>query len=237
MNNFRSEYRDFDSAKEKIFMTVVNSQKNSDSLSVVPHRDVEDLSVIYKVMVDGDEGEIESFTIDNDLMNTWGITSEELDKVAVENTRKILPITVDPIEDLIPVQAFGGDPSEHTVIYVISNSNKVLGAANMLYGDVLSDVSDRLGSNLYILPSSIHEVLAISSDSIPDPKELADMVKTINETTVLPNDQLSNHVYSFDARTKKLSLADTSIEEIRNDSMSKESEPEIVNNNFRRFHR
>ena len=103
MNDFRSEYRDFDSAKEKIFMTVVNSQKNSDSLSVVPHRDVEDLSVIYKVMVDGDEGEIESFTIDNDLMNTWGITSEELDKVAVENTRKILPITVDPIEDLLSI--------------------------------------------------------------------------------------------------------------------------------------
>lgn len=42
MNDFRSEYRDFDSAKEKIFMTVVNSQKNSDSLSVVPHRDVEE---------------------------------------------------------------------------------------------------------------------------------------------------------------------------------------------------
>lgn len=48
--------------------------------------------------------------------------------------------------------------------YVISNNKGINGAVSMLYEDGLHDLAEKLGSDLYIMPSSIHEVIAVSTD-------------------------------------------------------------------------
>ena len=63
----------------------------------------------------------------------------------------------------------------------------------------------RLRNNLYILPSSWHEVIAVSSN-MGDPNELA-QVAEINMDQVSLEERLSNQVYHYDKDLRKLSLA------------------------------
>ena len=67
----------------------------------------------------------------------------------------------------------------------------------MLYTDSIQELAEKMGSDLYILPSSINEVLAVSADSY-DPYELADMVVEVNMNQVELAERLSNQVYHYD---------------------------------------
>ena len=66
--------------------------------------------------------------------------------------------------------------------------------------DILRDLYSRIGS-FYILPSSRHEVLAISTEWNIGIDDLKTMVKIINSTEVRPEDWLSDEVFVFDGRT------------------------------------
>ena len=84
----------------------------------------------------------------------------------------------------------------------------------MFYEDALSELSKKVGTDLYILPSSVHEVIAVSTD-MGTPETLSEMVREVNGTQVSEEEQLSDHVYRFDAAKKTLSLADTTMEELK----------------------
>ena len=84
------------------------------------------------------------------------------------------------------------------------------GAASILYEDHLHELSEKLGTDLYILPSSTHEVIAISSN-FGSPEELAEMVYEINMDQVDINDRLSNQVYHYDKDLRTLRLATDTI--------------------------
>ena len=76
----------------------------------------------------------------------------------------------------------------------------------MLYGDGLHELSTFLQNDLYLLPSSIHELIAVSADTMT-PLELADMVEEINQMEVGIGDRLSNQVYHYDRTTRKVTMA------------------------------
>ena len=91
-------------------------------------------------------------------------------------------------------------------MYVITNESKLFGAASMLYEEPLHELAEKIGSDLYILPSSIHEVIAVSAD-FGSPDEWAEMVYEINMDQVDINDRLSNQVYCYDKDLRTLRLA------------------------------
>ena len=96
-------------------------------------------------------------------------------------------------------------PPEQTM-WVISNEKGINGAASMLYENELHELAENLESDLYILPSSVHEVLAVSTE-LTDPEELAQMVAEVNMQKVALEERLSNQVYHYDKDLRKLTLA------------------------------
>ena len=219
-------YSNYDAVKDKIVMAVVNTAKNRELLSQVPHTEREDLSLIYKVVVGTDADGIGSITIRNEHMEQWGVTVDEIHEMAMKNTREILPVTVQTMTEVMR-EMFGSDgmPEEmaemmfsdmplNQQMFIISNKSKVNGAASMFYEDTLSELADKIGTSLYILPSSVHEVIAVSTD-MGTPEALAGMVREVNGGQVAPEEQLSDHVYKFDAKAKIISLADTTMEQLK----------------------
>jgi hypothetical protein len=161
---------------------------------------------------------IQSTVIHNSLAEKLGISEEQMFKLAVENTRKIFPPTVKSMNDVIrdmfmkdgmPAEIadmmLGEMPAEQTM-WVISNDRGINGAISMLYEDKLHGLAENLGTDLYIMPSSLHEVIAVSA-SMGDPNELAQMVAEINMDQVALDERLSNQVYHYDKDLRKLSLA------------------------------
>lgn len=93
------------------------------------------------------------------------------------------------------------------------NPGKMNGAASIFYDEALAGLAEQVGTDLFILPSSVHECIAVSTE-MGTPEMLAEMVQEVNGTQVSEEEQLSDHVYLFDARERKLSIADTSMEQL-----------------------
>ena len=104
--------------------------------------------------------------------------------------------------DVVSVRLVKDAPiySEHTF------NNPADIAASMLYENELHELAESLESDLYILPSSVHEVIAVSSD-MGSPEMLAQMVVEVNMQEVSLDERLSNQVYHYDKDLRKLTLA------------------------------
>ena len=81
-------------------------------------------------------------------------------------------------------------------MYVVSNKARFLGAATILYKQVLNYLYEKLEGEFYILPSSIHEVIAVSNVELSE-DELKKMVTEINENEVDYLEVLSDSVYRY----------------------------------------
>ena len=60
------------------------------------------------------------------------------------------------------------------------------------------------GTNYYVLPSSIHELLILPDNGSMQLSELEAMVREVNATQVAPEDRLSDKVQYYDRETKLL---------------------------------
>lgn len=207
-----------ESAKDNIVFQVINTLQNEDMLRDMPHREFQDLSIIYRWVVKVDENGIQSSAIRNNFAEQLGMNEEQLFKCAVENTRRIFPPTVKSMNDVIremfisdgmPAEVADmmiGEMPEDKMMWVISNDRGINGAGSMLYEDNLHKLAMKLETDLYILPSSVHECIAVSTN-VGDPYELAEMVSEINMGQVALEDRLSNQVYHYDKDARRLTLA------------------------------
>lgn len=206
---------DMTDVEKHIFFTLVNTEQNQELLKNVPHRDFEDLSIVYRWNVGGDSEGLYTNIVNNDFAKQIGKNEAELFELAKVNTKEMFPVTVQNMNEVIAEMIFGGSPMkadfEATVaeipqekaMYVISNKAKIFGASALLYEDNLFELSKELDSDLYILPSSVHEVIAISDKSGPA-EEFAQMVYEINMEQVDLSERLSNTVYHYDKDSRKI---------------------------------
>ncbi len=208
----------FAEAKDNIVFQLVNTEQNREMLAEVPHREFQDLSIIYRWVVKVDAEGIQSTVVKNGLAEQFGVNEEQLFKLAAENTRRIFPPCIKSMNEVllemfekdgmpreIAEMMLGEMPADR-MMYVISNDRGINGAISMLYEDKLHSLAMELENDLYILPSSVHEVIAVSVD-MGEPYELAQMVLEINMAQVALEERLSNQVYHYDKDLRKVSLA------------------------------
>lgn len=193
--------------KRKITFQLVNTEQNKKTIADIPHREFNDLSIIYRYIMDSETDNIQSFVITNKIAEVLKLDEKDLYNLAMTNTKKLFPPAVYTMQDLLAQMGVSGiDLNTPFPMYIITNKHRVNGAASILYDEVLYDLANKLDTNLYLLPSSIHEVIAIpfNPESL---KDLEKMVCDININEVDVSDRLSNAVYVYDKEARKLSLA------------------------------
>ena len=212
------EKLDFHAVKDNIVFQLINTEQNQGLLNSRPHREFHDLSIIYRWVVGRDESGLQSVVIKNDLMEKFDLNEEQMFKLAVVNYKRLLTPSIRSMNDVMrEVFREEGMPEElaeimlpsleaDEMMWVISNNFKINGACSMLYDDVLQDVAKKVGSDLYVLPSSVHETIAVSVN-MGDPYDLAQMVNEINMSQVSLDERLSNQVYHYDKELHKLTMA------------------------------
>lgn len=204
-----------ENVNEKIVFCLINTEQNKTLLEQVPHRGYLDLSIVYRIVVSVDGDGIQSTIITNALAASLGMSEEQIYMRAMENTQRIFPPVVrnmyEMLAELCPVGEMLPEmnPDEQSM-WIISNNRGNNGAASMLYEDVLLALAVRLKSDLYILPSSVHEVIVVpSSEDFNNPDELAQLVWEVNMQQVALDERLSNQVYFYKKDTRKITLATT----------------------------
>ena len=211
---------DITTIPDKVVMQLINKEQNKEMLKQLPHRDFQDLAVIYRWIVDQDKQGIASVIIKNELLKEAGLTEEMLYTHAVENTKKILPAKVVSANEelygeyLSQISEMGLDesmildmkPDPKECLYMLTNEQSVYGAVSMLYEENLRKLAEKIGTDLYILPSSIHETMIVSVEK-GSPEQLAEMVCEANMNIVELGERLSNNVYHYDKDLRKISIA------------------------------
>lgn len=188
-----------DFVKENVVFYLVNAENNKEMLSNIPHRHFFDLSIVYRVVIDVDTDGMRSFIVDNNTMTMIGITEGELFSLSKKNTRRLLPSTTINMNDMLKIE----NSDNEIPMIVISNSFSLYGAATILYEDVLYNIAEGMGEDLYLLPSSIHEFIVVPS-TIGDKDSLMYIIKMVNNEVVKENERLSDNVYYYDMETKMI---------------------------------
>lgn len=80
------------------------------------------------------------------------------------------------------------------------------GANSILRKDLLKEFALKKNRNIYILPSSVHELILVPDNIGHDVQDLKNMVYEINRTEVDLQDRLSDSVYYYDMKTDTVSV-------------------------------
>ena len=153
---------------------LINRAENQKLLKLVPHKDVLDLSAIYYVRLSEDCLAI----VNNLMMEKFGITKESLDRAAYVNTEKNM--TIAPMSFMLGLFGLPIFPDNDNLMYVGTNEMIFYGAAIMLYPEYFQGLSETTGTNLFVLPSSVHDVIIVPDDGMVEVGELKTMVSEIN---------------------------------------------------------
>ena len=204
--------------KDNVVFTLINTEQNKDLLENIPHRPFQDLSVMFRWVVSQDERGISSAIVNNSMMEQAGLTPETLMKHAIENTKKLCPVSVCSMEEVLLKTEFqemgrefldtlfGKERDPKETMWIISNERGINGAASILYEENLRKLAEKVGTDLYLLPSSIHECIAVSVE-MGTPEELSKMVQEVNMQQVSLEERLSNNVYHYDKELRKVTMA------------------------------
>lgn len=203
--------------KDNVVMCLVNTEQKRELLVDVPNRAFHDLSVIYRWGIEGIPDAAGSVMVTDSVAKMAGVTEEELFRCASENTRRINPVSIITMQELLfetmslPPELksmFVQKKSPGENMWIITNENRYNGAVSMLYEENLHELAEKLGDDLFILPSSIHEVIAVPAGMAEgNPAYLAEMVHDVNMGEVELEERLSNSVYHYDRNARKVTLA------------------------------
>ena len=211
-------FQNFNTIKDYIVYTVINKKSNEDFLLQVPYVSYLDLAIVFYYL-DPDfnfEEERELFLIRNDDLLIWNVDVAALMNAASANTPRLMGLKIQGIISTIAeymedesAKEFAEMNDSYIPMYVASNKRSCYGAAVLLYKDLLSALSAKLKSDLYIIPCSIHEIIVIrvTKDCQLDIEKLKELISHVNSNELKESDVLSDSLYFFSRENNLLCYA------------------------------
>ena len=169
--------------KQDIVKMMINTELNTGLLAMSPHKNFFDLSVIYRMMVtDADGNGYATALITNELLEELKMTVDELEELAEKNSRSRLKTKVVQVAPECRMMITEG------LIY---------GAINLQRLDEIKLLADEMESDLYLLPSSIHDIMVFSAELCRSEKELFTLLKDGNSACNDEDEFLSDNIYYY----------------------------------------
>jgi len=208
-----------ENVQDRIAMRMVNYKDNREMFSETPHKKVDDLAVYYVVVVGCNKEGTACMTIKNTHQEMLGISTDELHQIAMENTTKIFPPVFMKIEDkLSQIEnnlLVSEDVGRNSGMFVLTNEIANFGAVNIMYPEIAEKIKEIIGSDYYVLPSTVHEMILVPKDEQVDARELGIMLREINGYMVDKEDRLSDHIYEMDFEKNELRTVKESLPRYR----------------------
>lgn len=209
-----SFFQDFSKVKNRISFKLINLMMNKELLKNVPHLIYLDFAIVFYCMVEDNNIGKGTILIRNCHLESWDVNEDELYNIALKNSPSLLPSKLIGMDDYLTQLRVKRDiPFEEDVpdtspelcnMYILTNGDKYFGASVLMYENLLSDLSERFLSSFFVLPSSIHEVILLPTNSKNNLHEFNTMVKAVNEQALDKEDILSDHAYYYDREDRAL---------------------------------
>ena len=192
----------FESIKDKLFLDCIPADA-ARSIDVV-YRLYGDIALYCRILVEKHADRIDSICVDRKLLESFGLSEDELFKAALESAPAVMPAKLLPAEQVLHL----GDEeeTESNTMMMLTTSSMLFGASTLFYPDMLASLADQLDGSYFILPSSRSELIIVKENESIDPKELQNMVYNVNRSPLVSdNDFLSDSVFYYNKQKDCLS--------------------------------
>lgn len=196
-SDFYNKIMDWNWVRDKIVLCL-SPKINSEKILTIPFLD---LDVYFRVVISEAKGEgRQSIIVTKQMIEKWNVAEGHLMDSGIKNADSNYHICDlnDTLEEMkkhcdFEVPEYVEDVKG--VMYILTNSSGIEGAAGMILTNKLKELSEKLNDDLYIIPSSIHEIIIIGASGC-DAIEITKMIKTVNKT-VSQEEILSDHTYIY----------------------------------------
>ena len=225
-------FNDYESVKKKVCYKLINYELNEELLKEVPYIRYLDLAIVFYCIIVNDYIGNGSILIHNNHMKLWKVDTDILLQDAHNNMPRIYPPELKSMTDVMK-EMFRQEKEDNCEyecqskqdisfsssvvctqieqmeesslqMYVLTNKSRLHGAAVILYENILSDMAMFFENDLYILPSSVHEVIIVPKYEDVDEAYLSQMVNEVNETQLRTEEVLANHAYLYLQEEKQI---------------------------------
>ena len=200
----------WEKVKDNVFPYILNKESNKENLKNYLYSTICDIAIMYRIELGKDftidsEESLATISITPAYLEKWNISLEELHEIAMSNNnRKKNPELID-MENMIIHLEFGGsidnlylNPANVNLrnhrMFVLRNSGNY-GSNVLLNSCALNRVCDILGSDLIIIPSSVHELIVLEACDYNE--RINDIINDVNENNVEAEEVLGTHAYFY----------------------------------------
>ncbi len=196
--NMIHKYTDNEEFVSSLQPQLINRMHGAEILSQCPHTDI--TPEIAAIAVSGDD----YIPVTYAEAAEHQLTQNEIMGSAIKNQAD-QPYQMAPMADILGLSSEDSGPVQ---LLVLTNRRATLGSVEVLNPVAMDEASYRLGSpQLYVIPSSTHEVILLSHDSGVSPDSLNTIIHAVNAQIVAPRDRLADHALLYDSRTRSLTEA------------------------------
>lgn len=215
---------------DRLILSVINYKDNEDKLDSYPVIRKGSFAVLAQLCVGekNDAGQYTAcLTVTNSMLEKWGLPKEQLFEIAADNSKKLFPVTNQPITEYLDHSYAGAavlfpDGFDIGNISVLTNEQHFNGAATLFYD---ASVLDRIAkenetAKLMLVPSSVNQIYCIpvtNGEELRDARAVCDeFLQMLTEEERLAENALvydnnSKTVTEANGQMYSLDLADTTI--------------------------
>ncbi len=205
---------DWEKAKGKLTVWLVNPKLHGALVGDGPSVPFLDLCCVFYVQLFEEDSATGYIHVKHGLAMTWGKTPEQLLQQAIGNIN-LDEITAAPLLDVInymlPVK-YRVELKEDEApapIFMLSNGKAYgYGASVLVSEQIRKNLCDHFGQDMYVLPSSVHELMLVPASGKVSAQELQQLVRNTNRECVPSQERLSDSVYLLRADDASVTIAE-----------------------------
>ncbi len=202
-------FETWEEVKPKITIRLVNWEWNRDELTEIPYRKYLDLAVYCRIIMGKNEDGIISNVVRKSMLRYWKISEKELWETAKSNFQRE-EFLIRHIDDEIGypkryLNKFANLYGKKDETYVLTNEYRNHGASAMLRLDILGKFAERMDGDLFILPSSLNEVILLPDRKDRDPDFLRSLVQKNNRNYAV-DEELSENLYYYRREKNRIEI-------------------------------
>lgn len=142
------------------------------------------------------------------ILGHWGVSEEEVRMAAMQNQMEAAKPKLTPMCEISLINLHITDPKDE-FMFVATTEGYRDGAVAISYPGFLDDACEKIGEDVFIYPSSVHEVMLVKESHLGDRDldEHDDFIRFVNRRHNDERDVLSDKLYHYERATKTFESA------------------------------
>lgn len=211
MNTLQFESEELDA---RLILSVMEYEKNKDRLTEFPYIRYGEIVLLAQMCVGEKENDKypSCINVTKGMLEEWSFSEEDLFKKACENSKKMMPGVLRPLDDytVISEDLLHPDGNVAPNVFILTNTLHFNGAAALFYQpDILVSLGEQLNKSVFaLLPSGRNEIYCIALDNKDFVKEYQALFEEFSKEQLEVDECLAKKVVCFDIHRRMLEQID-----------------------------